>query len=146
MYHYRDCGLDNVYLKNGYNEIESAYGPACSINDLEGLHMAIGLQILECSERLTGQEIKFLRKEMDLSQAQLSEIIGVSENSIRGWENNRQVVTSPSDRLIRILYNEHATHGSEIRKALEKLSEMTVSEHCLRIELEATDAGWKTAA
>ena len=28
LYHFTECGLDNVWLVNGYNEIDTAYGKA----------------------------------------------------------------------------------------------------------------------
>jgi len=146
MFHYKDCGLDNVWLKNGFNEIETEYGPAISIFNLEGLHSTIGMQIIECNALLNGKEIRFLRKEMDLSQKHLGEILGVSEESIRGWEKGRNKITAPSDKLIRILYKEHETGDGMIRDALERLSQMNVEDHCRKIELESTDQGWKTAA
>ena len=146
MFHYTDCGLDNVWLKNGYTEVKSDYGNAVSFTDLEGLHKAIGLKIINCNSKLTGQELRFLRNELDLTQNHLAEILGVSENSIRAWENDRNTITSPSDRMIKVLYNEHATNNGVVRAALEKLSQMNRAEHSKRIELETTDHGWKTAA
>ena len=38
MIHYTSCGLQNIWLKNGYEVIETAYGKATSIHDVEGLH------------------------------------------------------------------------------------------------------------
>jgi len=37
MYHYTECGLDNVWLANGYRQ----RGDAVSIENSEGLHEAI---------------------------------------------------------------------------------------------------------
>jgi hypothetical protein len=41
LYHYQECGLDNVYLANGYREVETPYGPAVSVED-----------VMNCTRRL----------------------------------------------------------------------------------------------
>jgi len=44
MYHYTLCGLDNVWLENGYQVRETSYGQGISVHDVEGLHEVIALQ------------------------------------------------------------------------------------------------------
>src|SRR3981081_3052180 len=61
MYHYRECGLPNVYLENGYHEIETPYGRGVSIEDVEGLHIAIAHALVEEKPSLTGPEVRFIR-------------------------------------------------------------------------------------
>ena len=41
MYHYTDGGLRNIWLANGYEQIETPYGMAITIQDLPGLSRAI---------------------------------------------------------------------------------------------------------
>jgi hypothetical protein len=36
MYHYTECGLRNVYLKNGYCLRNTAYGETVSIENIRG--------------------------------------------------------------------------------------------------------------
>lgn len=43
MYRYAESGLPNVWLANGYSMHDSAHGRGVSIEDIEGLHRAIGL-------------------------------------------------------------------------------------------------------
>ncbi|MBU0656550.1 MAG: hypothetical protein KJ914_15615 [Gammaproteobacteria bacterium] len=46
LLHYQSCGLANVWLCNGFENKQTPYGEAVSIADVEGLHKAIGLFIL----------------------------------------------------------------------------------------------------
>src|SRR6266702_8710684 len=62
MYHYRECGLPNVYLVNGYREIEARHGRGVSIEDVKGLQMAIALALVEEEPSLSGPEVRFIRK------------------------------------------------------------------------------------
>lgn len=146
MLHYTSCGLQNIWLKNGYEIIETDYGVATSIHDLTGLHAAIGMYIVNNKPKLSGAEVRFLRKELDLSQAHLALLLGVSEVSIRGWENNRTKITKPADKLLRMLYSEHVNGNKEIKEFIERLSHLNRIEYSKKLELEETELGWKQAA
>ena len=89
-YHYKESGLKNIWLKNGFI-IEDIDGEeTVAIEDIDGLHRAIGSEI--CRNRfISGDEFRFLRKELDYSQCKLAEIMGVSENSIANWEKNSSI-------------------------------------------------------
>lgn len=103
MYHYTGCGLGNVYLVNGYKEASTPYGKAVSIVGLERLHDAIATALISKQSPLTGEELRFLRNELDLSQKSLASTFGISEQSIARWE--KQGEASPEgDRLIRLVY------------------------------------------
>ena len=72
MYHYRECGLRNVWLVNGYDEHDTPYGLGVAIHDLEGVHHAVAHGLVSKGGKLTGAELRFLRQEMGISQAKPS--------------------------------------------------------------------------
>jgi len=146
MLHYTSCGLQNIWLKNGYEVMDTDYGKATSIHDVEGLHAVIGLLLVENKPRLSGAEVRFLRKELDLSQVHLALLLGVSEISVRGWENHRTKITKPADKILRILFIEHANGNKEIKAFFERLSQLNRDAYSKKIELEETGIGWKQAA
>ena len=79
MYHYTMCGLDNVWLENGYTEKKTAYGNAVSIDAVEDLHRVIALSLCDKPHRLTGKEFRFLRTTMNMSQGGIAKLLGVTE-------------------------------------------------------------------
>jgi len=105
MYHYRECGLDNVYLVNGYREVDTPHGRAVAIENVQGLHRAIATDLIEKRPFLAGRELRFIRKTLDLTQARLGELIGVTDQSVRLWERSRRVPRQ-ADRAIRLLYRD----------------------------------------
>lgn len=108
MYHYSSCGLENIYLKNGFTLKETPYGPAVSIDDIEGLHKAIARDLLRQKTPLNGQQFRFLRKEQDLTQAQLAAILGVSEQTVMAWEKQKsEPVQFMADISMRAYYLAH---------------------------------------
>ncbi len=145
LYHYTDSGLRNVYLKNGYSIKKTPYGRGVSIHDVGGLHQLLGMELV-CNKagKLSSTEIRFLRVEMDLPQVQLAGLLGVSENTIRAWENNRGKITKPAELLLRTLYKQYADLDSDIRQAVEHLASLNRREG--KLVLVESKKGWKTAA
>ena len=117
MYHYRECGLPNVYLMNGYREIETPYGRGVSIEDVKGLHMAISHALVDEKPSLTGPEVRFIRKFLELTQTQLADLLGVEDQSVRRWEKLPHV-PKQADHGIRLVFRD-LTH-----KATKPLPEL----------------------
>lgn len=142
MYHYTESGLRNVWLCNGYVEKKTPYGKAVAIHDVEGLHRAIG-ESLANRPHLTGAELRFIRKEMGLSQSALANLCGSSEQSVSIWER-RGKVPKAEDRLIRLIYKEHVAGNVKVRDLIERISNQDESK---QDQLHFTDDhGWKAAA
>ncbi|MFA5531778.1 MAG: helix-turn-helix domain-containing protein [Thiohalomonadaceae bacterium] len=145
MLHYTTCGLGNVYLRNGYAERQTPYGRAVSIHDLDGLHRTIGMNLIQNSPDLSGEEVRFLRKEMDLSQQHLARMLGVGESSVRGWEAGRTPITKPAERMLRVLYHEYVQGCTMVAELIERISHINRDIHFLKLELEDTGHGWRLA-
>lgn len=146
MFHYTSCGLRNIWLRNGFSIKQTAYGKAVAIHNVEGLHKAIGLHLVNNKKSLSGSEVRFLRKELDMSQAQLAQVLGVGETTVRGWENNRTKITKPADRMLRVLYREHVDGDGKVRELVERLAELNREAMSSKLELVETNKGWKAAA
>lgn len=124
MYHYRGCGLENVWLRNGYEEHKTRYGSGITIHNLAELHDAIGQAIVTCSQPINGAEAKFLRLELDCSQVMLSNLLGREEQAVARWEKGRSKVDPVADRLIRILYRETKMGDCNLRPVMEMLKQL----------------------
>ena len=106
------------------------------------------MDIVNSNPALTGEEVRFLRKELELSQVNLASGLGVSESTIRGWENNCQPITPPAERLLRVLCQEHFSGNSHVRELIRKISEQNHDEYLQqrRITLESSENGWHKAS
>lgn len=114
MYHYKESGLSYVYLINGYREVMTPHGKGVAIEDVEGLHFAIAQTAVTQRKHLTGPEVRFIRKFMELTQAQLADLLGVEEQTVRLWEK-RPRAPKAADRAIRLLFLNmaNAKHASK---------------------------------
>ena len=143
MYHYTESGLRNIWLKNGYVVKETPYGKAVSIQDVEGLHRLIGT-IISQRPKLTGAELRFIRKELGLSQKALGAFVGTSEQNVSLWER-RGRVPQAADRVIKLAYLETISKSGnvKIKEIIDRLNELDVTTFN-RLELEKARE-WKEA-
>lgn len=144
-YHYTESGLDFVYLADGYEFVDAPSGRHVVINDIDGLHKAIGLTIVKGHEDLSGQEIRFLRHELLLSQAGLAEILGVSDQAVRRWENGKTEIPKPAETLIRLLYLEQVGGNEKIRAVLKRIADLE-DELDQKLVLTEHEGGWEPQA
>jgi len=125
MYQYLGCGLPNVFLQNGYELTESPYGNGVVIHDLEGLHKAIGETLVAGPGAITGSEFRFLRTELELSQATLAQLLGCDEQAVARWEKGKsKQVNAPAERLLRRLYEEANMGPKKMEPLIKVLQKM----------------------
>lgn len=105
-HHYKACGVDGIYLEDGFTVTEDCdYGAGVIIEDADGLHQVIGLKIVLSRPHLNYRDVKFLRVQMGKTQIELANEIGVSEQMIARYEKiDHTDITGPADRLLRVLY------------------------------------------
>lgn len=142
MYHYTECGLDSVYLKNGY-EVAEVDGEECvGIQDIEGLHQAIGHCLVSKSELLEPREFRFLRIEMGLSQAALGDLFGCEGQTIARYEKGQSPTPKSTDTLIRAIYLEYLNEESNVHNLLQTIGHAEGKRKMERMELESVDDRW----
>ena len=99
---YPESGLDNVQLanvpvwvcENGHEELE--------IPAITQLHDLLTHLIIRKPARLTGREIRFLRRRAELSAQEFACRIGISPQHLSRLENDKGKKTRPLDLLIRL--------------------------------------------
>lgn len=142
-YHYTESGLQNVWLENGFAIHETPYGKGVSIHDVAGLHRVIG-RALARLPRLTGAQVRFLRKELGLSQKVLAALLGTSEQNVSLWERRGRMPRG-NDRLMRLLYLEQTDGNVKIREIIDRLNGLD-NEAAARLMLEERNGRWREAA
>jgi putative transcriptional regulator len=124
-YHYRGCGLDNIYLEGGVNYIQTPRGKTAQIEDIEGLHRAIGRWLVREKKNLSGKEFRFLRHEINLTQQTLAALLNTDVQNVGRWERGEgEKISGPAQNLIRLLYDEKINGNSAISEPLARLAEL----------------------
>lgn len=116
-YPYRESGLDNVVLSGGVEEFhcERCGERSVAVHLEPQLLQVLVLALLQKPTLLTGAEMRYLRKAVGLSQAELSERLRlrretIAERELRATPNHR-----PADDLVLRLvvvaaFREHLSH------------------------------------
>ena len=149
MLKYDDCGLRNIWLKNGYQyAVIKGHGKCLEIADINWLHSTIAHHLVNYRKRLSGAEIRFLRVEMGLSQKRLADCMGVDEQTISLWERSRRRPTVAAERMLRLLYLEHADGKTTVAKMIAQWNDtdrQELEEEAKQV-FQETDDGWRMAA
>jgi DNA-binding transcriptional regulator YiaG len=111
MYHYKECGLDNVWLENGFAAKATPYGKAVAIDDAIDLHKVLTLNLTMKKGRITGKELRFMRVVLGMSQEGLGKCVGATEQSVSLWERTGKVPQS-ADSIVRMLVSEKTESGT----------------------------------
>ncbi|MBN2063066.1 MAG: hypothetical protein JW882_21865 [Deltaproteobacteria bacterium] len=104
-YHYTESGLNNIYLSGvEICKCNDCGESSVSLPAIMELHRLICLTLVSKDTLLTGNEIRFLRKNAGYSAKEFTELIGVDKSTFSRWENDNQVMANTNDRLIRLAY------------------------------------------
>lgn len=123
-YHLKGVGLPNVYLLNGVTiESDPAYGKLVTIENLPDLHRAIGLRLVTKPSPMTGDELRFLRKEMGLTQTALGKRLRVNHQTVANYEKGKTPETGPADIAMRFMYLGHVAPDEEVADLCKQLAD-----------------------
>jgi putative transcriptional regulator len=145
LYHYTESGLDNIWLENGFEYVDLPEGRHIKILDVRGLHLEIGRYIIADKKDLTGKEIKFLRKEMLMTQALLAKLLEVSEQTIHRWENGKADIPKTAEVFVRMLYEQYADSEAKIniRQHLESIADLEDKMDGRKMKVKRRDDKWQ---
>jgi len=153
-YRYRACGLEGIYLLNGYLRESHDGEEHVTITDVDGLHQEIGRHLVLHRKALSPKEIRFLRNTMDLTQSELAERLGNTSQSVARWEKGECEIPGAAEKLLRanfILSLMTKEEIAQILKQLEallvrgELDQMDSNEHPAQFELFGSWAEKKAA-
>lgn len=144
-YRYRESGLPNVVIVGA----EVRRCPACGHHELvlprvTELHRTIALAVIHKPARLSGPEVRFLRKYLGWSGVDFAEHAGVDPSTVSNWENDKDAIGPSSDRLLRLM----VAHGAPV--ADYPLDELTkIRDECrgpIEVRVSPKARGWELAA
>jgi putative transcriptional regulator len=143
MHRYTGCGLRNVYLVNGYKKHKTPYGEGIAIDDVEGLHRAVALHLVTHKSRLSGAEFRYVRKELELTQADLAALLGNVAQSVALWEKKGRV-PKWADLLIRAFYREVVEGKAGLVDLVKRLNK--AKKEPAKLTFKDSRNGWRAAA
>jgi len=149
-FHYTDCGLDYVYLTSGYTIHETDQGTGVSIKNARQLHERLALDIISRGYPLRGQEVRFLRAMLRVSQEGLARVLRQRRGSVARWEAEPdKAIPGAADSALRMFYalktGAHDT-AAKVVDLLQELDEHAHGTHGLRDIRLRNDGNWTREA
>lgn len=108
---YTECGLDNVTIYGISTVVDDAGEIVLTIPNINGLHRAIALGIVSRRSSMTGKELRYLRTEMGMTQAELAAMLHREPLAISRWERAENPIDSNAETVIRL----HAIDTLELK-------------------------------
>lgn len=100
---YTESGLPDVTLRNVEAHACSSCGErAFSIPRMAELHRLLAFAVAARRARLTGAEVRFLRKSLGWSGADFARTLGVDPATVSRWENEKEPMGAANERLLRL--------------------------------------------
>ncbi len=138
--HYTESGLDNVYV-DGISVMRDDDGEEVfTIPAINELHRVIAVGIVSHPKGITGAELRYLRTEMGLTQAELATIVHRDKQSIGRWERGEIEIDGTAETLVRRMAIEKL--DLPLRDGIDVLARRSIpTAEMQRIEIEARDGG-----
>ncbi len=101
-YRYTDSGLDNVMIE-GVNFVHDDSGEEClMIPNINGLHKTIAYGIIVRRAGMSGRELRFIRTEMGMTQAELATMLHREALAISRWERGECPIDANAETVVRL--------------------------------------------
>ena len=143
---YTGCGLDYVILQNGFTLKTFGQTTAISITDVDALWDTIARTIVASKPMLEGQDVRFLRGKLDLTQDELAQAFGITRQAVIGWERKRnEAVPNSPARLLRLLYDAQTKSGIFGASSIESLTNLNSAPMMPIAPFEHQDTNWQQA-
>jgi transcriptional regulator with XRE-family HTH domain len=106
-YRYTESGLDNVIIEGVSFCADDSGADTITIPNVNGLHKAIATALVQKPGGMTGPELRFLRTEMEMTQAELAKVVNREPLAISRWERGEvEQIDANAEALIRMLAKE----------------------------------------
>lgn len=146
-YDYSLCGLP-VVLEN----IELIRCRNCGnvdplIPKMTKIHRLIALAVIRKTDRLTGPEVRYLRKWLGMTAADFAELLKVDKTTVSKWENGALDLGVQTDCLIRMIaLGRGEGLSGEIKEAIELFRTISDAIRPVKIRMDTAKMKYEYAA
>lgn len=151
-----ECGQEIKVVRRDHEYVESGL-PGIVIRDMEfhvcpcgesrvvprmaQLHRIIAEQVATKRARLTGAEVRFLRKHLGWSGEDFARAMDVTASTVSRWENERESMSVMAERLLRLMALRDKPVESYPNERLAEVGR-DAEARPVHLELQANRSGW----
>jgi len=99
-------GLPGVVILNAVEEVrcqKCGHVAATGFSNLEGLLAAVAVARVTAPQKLSGRDVRFLRKALGWLSRELASKLEVRDETVSRWENGKEPVGPTSEKLLRLI-------------------------------------------
>jgi putative zinc finger/helix-turn-helix YgiT family protein len=141
---YTEGGLPHVVFANvEVRRCGSCGNEALVLSNIDGLHRAIARTLVRKPARLSGSEIRFLRKYLGVSSATFADLLGTTDEIVLAWEGSAQRLPIRTEIAIRVLV---AARQPVTSYPVEKITQAVNDRGApvaAKIRMRKTDGTWR---
>lgn len=143
-YHYTECGLTNIIIEGLSVLVDDEGDEVVEIPYINDLHRAIASGIVLHEQGMSGAELRFLRSEMGITQAELATLLHKDKQTVGRWERAESEIDGTSETIIRKYAIEKLK--LDILDGIDELSKKSVATaHDQTISIIANDTSYTLA-
>lgn len=118
MITYPHFAFTQLRLVNGYRELDTEYGPAREYEREDELEHCIRRLVVRKPGALTGPELRFLRRGLEISQAAFGQMLDRDAQTVARWEKSFDAVPKFVDLMVRMRFAERFDPELSIKQML----------------------------
>lgn len=143
MHHYIESGLPNIYLKSGYHLSEEDGEQFVSFEKLDSLHYWIAHYICTKDSRMSAEQVKFVRIEMDMSQSKFGELTFNDRQTVARWEKGQVPITPLPDLMIKAILFESLAEEKSVFSFFNLLKDADIDPQEDKVIFEYENDTWR---
>ena len=144
QHHMTGVGLSNVYLRNGFTVEDSDGDETISYENLTGLYFEISRAIASTPFTMRAEEFRFMRKQLQMSQADIAALFDKSDQAIAKWEKGLLPVPKAESTLLKIFWLSQKVRASEFKNiALNFNTPVDVQDQTATYAFNFKDGMWQ---
>lgn len=101
-YHYTECGLDNVYIMDMPPREDDKGNAVAEILSIGYLHGILAMDLSVRDGGWSGKELRFIRTEMNMTQAKLADLVRKDRQTVIRWEGGSHDIDPNAEVIIRM--------------------------------------------
>lgn len=104
MIPYRHFALPNLFLANGYEEIQTDYGAGYEYQCEDALEHCVRCLLIRNPKPLRGWDLRFLRQGLKYSQTDFGQMVDRDAQTVARWEKSPDALPKFADIAIRMRF------------------------------------------
>ena len=118
MIRYPHFAHPKLFLLNGYQEEQTEDGTVFQYKMEDRLEHCVRRVAIRRPSRLRGWDMRFLRRGLEMSQAEFGQLVDRDAQTIARLEKSNEIVPKPIDLMVRARFAERFERGMQIDKLL----------------------------